>query len=132
MQTAVPEQATHKTVLVIEDDEDMLSILASSIADAGFLVMKAQNGEQGLALALQHHPDLILLDLLLPKVPGLDVLDSIRADPQTKQTPVIILSNLTENDAVYRSVALGTSAYFLKSDTPLAQIVAEVKSKLAG
>lgn len=127
---AADGQTSSKTVLIVEDDEDMLGILASSIADAGFQVLKAQDGEQGLQLALQHHPDLILLDLLLPKMPGLDVLDELRADPHSRQTPVIILSNLTENDAVYRSVALNSSAYFLKSDTPLEQIVAEVKSKL--
>lgn len=128
---AADGQTSSKTVLIVEDDEDMLGILASSIADAGFQVLKAQDGEQGLQLALQHHPDLILLDLLLPKMPGLDVLDELRADPHSRQTPVIILSNLTENDAVYRSVALNSSAYFLKSDTPLEQIVAEVKSKLS-
>ena len=126
---AVPKQPT-KTVLVVEDDENLLSILASSIADAGYKVLKAQDGEQGLALALQHDPDLILLDLLLPKMPGLDLLDDLRADPRGKRIPVIILSNLTESDAVYRSVALKTAAYFLKSDTPLEQIVAEVKNKL--
>lgn len=124
------QQTTDKTVLVVEDDEAMLNILASSIADAGFQVLKAADGAQGLDLALQHHPDLIVLDLLLPKLPGLDLLDELRADPQGRRTPVIILSNLTENDAVYRSVTLNSSAYFLKSDTPLEQIVAEVKARI--
>ena len=126
-------QSTDKmgmTVLIVEDDASMLAILASRIADEGYTVLKAQDGQQGLTRAMNEHPDLILLDLLLPKLSGLELLNALRADERGKQIPAIILTNLNENDAIYKSVALRSTAYFIKSDSSLDHIAAEVRAKL--
>ena len=120
-----------KKVLVIEDDTAMLGILSFKIAEEGFEVVKAQDGQQGLQLAFSEHPDLILLDLLLPKLSGLELLKALREDPLGKQIPVIILTNLSENDTVYKSVALNSSAYFIKSNSSLEHIAEEVKGRLS-
>jgi DNA-binding response OmpR family regulator len=120
-----------KVVLVIEDDTAMLNVLAYRISEEGFEVLKAQDGKAGLQMALDEHPDLILLDLLLPKLSGLNLLDDLRKDEKGKKIPVFILTNLTENDTIYKSVALNTAAYFIKSNSSLEHIATEVKNKLA-
>ncbi len=120
-----------KKVLLVEDDAAMLDILAEKITEAGFQVLKAQDGQQGLERALNEQPDLILLDLLLPKLSGLDLLNALRHDNRGKQMQVIILTNLNENSAIYKSVALNTAAYFIKSDSSMEHIVEEVKHKLS-
>jgi two-component system alkaline phosphatase synthesis response regulator PhoP len=120
-----------KVVLVIEDDTSMLNVLSYKISDAGFQVLRARDGQEGLEMALREHPDLILLDLLLPKLSGLNLLDDLRKDKKGKKIPVFILTNLTENDTIYKSVALNTAAYFIKSNSSLEHIATEVKNKLA-
>jgi two-component system alkaline phosphatase synthesis response regulator PhoP len=120
-----------KVVLVIEDDTSLLNVLAYKISEEGFQVLKAENGQAGLEMALREHPDLILLDLLLPKLSGLNLLDNLRKDKKGKKIPVFILSNLTENDTIYKSITLNTAAYFIKSNSSLEHIATEVKNKLA-
>jgi DNA-binding response OmpR family regulator len=121
----------NKVVLVIEDDTSMLDVLAYKITEAGFEVLKAQNGQEGLELALREQPDLILLDLLLPKLSGLNLLEALRKDKKGKQIPVFVLTNLTENSAIYKSVALNSAAYYIKSNSSLEHIATEVKNKLS-
>jgi DNA-binding response OmpR family regulator len=120
-----------KVVLVIEDDTSLLNVLAYKISETGFEVLKARDGQEGLALALREQPDLILLDLLLPKLSGLNLLDNLRKDEKGKKIPVFILTNLTENDTIYKSITLNTAAYFIKSNSSLEHIATEVKNKLA-
>lgn len=120
-----------KKVLIVEDDTAMLGILSFKIAAEGFEVIKAQDGQQGLQFAISEQPDLILLDLLLPKLSGLELLEALRKVEHDKHIPVIILSNLSENSAIYKSVALNSSAYFIKSNSSLEHIATEVKNKLA-
>ena len=119
-----------KKVLVIEDDTAMLDILSTKLGMAGLKVIKAQDGEEGLRLAQTELPDIILLDLVLPKMSGLDMLDALRNGEQGKSIPVFILTNLNENSSIYKSVALHTEAYFIKSNDSLEHIVTEVKNKL--
>jgi len=119
-----------KRVLVVEDDASMRDILASRISEEGFQVLTAQDVKQGLQLALNESPDLILLDLLLPQKPGFTMLDDLRKDEKTKHIPVFILSNLGENNTIYKSVALKADAFFIKSDNSLEHISNEIKNKL--
>jgi len=129
----MPDTVTsaHKKVLIVEDDTSMLTILSDKIGSLGYEVLKAQDGQQGLQRALSESPDLILLDLLLPKLSGLDLLNALRQDERGKQVPVMILTNLNENSAIYKSVALNSAAYFIKSDSSLDFIANEVTKKLA-
>ena len=128
---AKPNNTTPKKVLIIEDDTSMLHILAFKISQEGFKVLEAQDGKSGLDLAISEQPDLILLDLLLPKLDGLNLLEALRKNEKSKQVPVFILTNLSENDTIYKSVALKADAYFIKSDSSLEHIAAEVKNKLS-
>ncbi|HSX44451.1 MAG TPA: response regulator [Candidatus Saccharimonadales bacterium] len=120
-----------KKVLIIEDDASMLNILAYKISAEGIKVLQAQDGEAGLALALKEVPDLILLDLLLPKLSGLDLLEKLHKDDRGKQIPVFVLTNLSATSTIYKSVALNTDAYFIKSNSSLDHIATEVKNKLS-
>ncbi len=119
-----------KKVLIVEDDPAMLGILADTLTHDGFEVLQARDGQEGLDLALRELPDLILLDLLLPKLAGLDVLNLLRADKQGAQIPVMILSNLNENEAAHESLRLGPASYIIKSNSSLEYIVSEVKKRL--
>ena len=92
--------------------------------------MKAKDVKQGLQLALNESPDLILLDLLLPQKPGFTMLDDLRKDEKTKHIPVFILSNIDKNNTIYKSVALKADVFFIKSDNSLEHISNEIKNKL--
>ena len=127
----MPDAATNqKKVLIVEDDASMLKILSDKISSLGYEVLKAEDGQQGLQRALNEAPDLVLLDLLLPKLSGLDLLNALRQDERGKDTPIMILTNLNENSAIYKSVALNSAAYFIKSDSSLEFIANEVTKKL--
>ncbi len=130
--SAPPErdQKMAKTVLVVEDDKAILDILVYKIEEQGYKVLEAIDGENGLDIALNQHPNLILLDLLLPEMSGLDMLGKLRKDKWGKHVPVFVLTNLRENEMIYKSVALKAEAYFIKSDSSLARIATEVKNKL--
>ncbi|HSX53577.1 MAG TPA: response regulator [Patescibacteria group bacterium] len=126
-----PAKKMSKKVLIVEDDASLLDILATKVSAEGFEVLKAHDGEEGLAVALREYPDLILLDLLLPKLSGLDMLTELRKDEKGKQIPVFVLTNLSENSNIYKSIALDSSAYFIKSNSSLELIATEVKNKLS-
>lgn len=123
-------QKMAKQVLIVEDDTSMLHILSYKITAEGFKVLEAKDGDEGLSIALREYPDLILLDLLLPKRSGLDMLEKLREDEKGKKIPVFILTNLSANNTIYKSVALNTDAYFIKSNSSLEHIASEVKNKL--
>lgn len=120
-----------KKVLVIEDDASLLDILTIKISSDGFQVLKAQDGKAGLDLALKELPDLIVLDLILPKLTGLALLEMLRKDPRGKSIPVFVLTNLSETSTIYQSVALHTDAYIIKSNSSLDHIAGEIKAKLS-
>jgi len=122
---------TPKKVLIVEDDKAILDILDYKISDSGFEVVKAQDGTTGLSLALKTHPDLIILDLLLPETPGLGILDSLRSDEWGKHVPVFVLTNISAYGTIYKSLELKAEAYFIKSDSSLEEIADEVKKKLS-
>ncbi len=110
----------------------MLRILSATLQKEGFTVRTSQDGKQGLDAALLEMPDLILLDLLLPTMPGTEVLKALRADKRGATVPVMIVTNLDENDTIYKSVAKASSTYIIKSNSSLAYIVQEVKRLLTG
>ena len=122
--------AMPKQVLIIEDDPAILGILADKIAEAGFSVLKAQDGQHGLALALEVLPDLILLDLLIPKLSGLDVLEKLRANTRSSHIPVLVLSNLNDDESLNKTLARNNASLIIKSNTPLESIVDKVSAIL--
>ncbi len=104
-----------RTILLIEDGRLVRTILEKNLNRSGYRVFTAADGEHGLRTAQQHHPDLILLDMLLPKLTGLDVLRALKSDDSTRDIPVIVLTGLSKSNAE-RLKESGASAFFEKSD----------------
>ncbi len=119
-----------KKVLIAEDDDSLLSVLSDNFTIAGFTVFGAVNGKEALDLALAEHPDLILLDIQMPVMDGLEMLDKLREDDWGKQAEVILLTNFADTDKVARAAEKGAYDYLVKSDWKTEDIVKKVKNKL--
>lgn len=119
-----------KVILVVEDEAPMLGVLADNLGFEGFSVLRATNGVDGLALALENHPDLILLDIMMPQMNGLIMLEKLRSDEWGKGVPVIILTNFGDNEKVAEALGDDVSEYFIKSDVKMEEVVTRIKEKL--
>lgn len=116
-----------KRVLVVEDQLDVQQLYREALEDAGFSVSTASDGEEAINKTVKDKPDLILLDLMLPKASGFEVLDVIRNTPETKQTKVIVLSALSENQHIENVKSLGGDLYLVKSQVTLPEVVDQVR-----
>lgn len=112
-------------ILSIEDDAFLSGLVSGKLVENGFSVLTAATGTAGITMAQKEHPALILLDLMLPDIGGFEILEKLKADPTTKDIPVIILSNLGGREEMEKGVALGASSYLIKSNI-LPQEVAEM------
>jgi CheY-like chemotaxis protein len=110
-------------VLVVDDDDLLRRSLADSLKKAGFSVMDAHDGNQGLAAALEHHPKLILLDYQMPGKNGVEVLEALRADDWGKSVEVIFATNMYDMNIINSALQHGVHDYILKADVSLDQIV---------
>lgn len=119
-----------KTILLIEDEPAISRAMQDKLISEGFKVITAQNGEDGLAAAVKDHPDLILLDVIMPKMDGMTMLTKLRTDAWGKTAKVIFLTNLSEMEAVQKSTELGVFDYIVKSDWKLSDVVKKVREKL--
>jgi DNA-binding response OmpR family regulator len=119
-------------VLVIEDDVFLLRILDVKLSREGLNVIKAVDGEQAVDLTLKEIPDLILLDLILPKKDGFDVLREIKDNPKTQAIPVLILSNLGQEVDIERGLELGAVDYLVKTRFSINAVIEKVKQYLPG
>lgn len=121
-----------KRILVVEDEEAITDAISEYLQAQEFATLIAKDGEEGLEIALKEHPDLILLDILMPKMDGMIMLQKLRLDEWGKQAPVIILTNVSPNaNAVINSVLQNEPAYYLvKSDVKLEGIVDKIKEVL--
>ena len=115
-----------KTILIIEDEAFLADMYKLKFESEGYRVILADDGEKGLGLALKESPDLILLDLMLPKMDGYEVLNRLRADRKGKSLKVFILSNLGQSNEVKRGIGLGADGYFIKSSMTPTQLATEV------
>ena len=122
--------ADTKKILVVEDDLPLLNALHEKLSSAGLTVVDAKNGEEGLATALSGHPDLIILDILMPKMDGLEMLKKMREDAWGKQVPVMILTNLSDDGSIAHQMTEETFDYIIKSDIKIEAVVEKVKAKL--
>ena len=123
----------NKKILVIEeveDDDTLRDVLYDNFTSSGFKVLRARDGMEGLSMARKERPDLILLDLLLPKMGGIDMLRKLREDPKNKNIPVIIFSNYSDNDKIASAMELGANDYLVKSNWKLEDVMQKVKEKL--
>lgn len=114
-------------ILLIEDDPMISTMYQTKFSMEGYAIDTATDGATGLEKAKNDTPDIILLDIILPKLDGFAVLKEIKADPSLKNVPVILLSNLGQDDDVKKGKDLGANDYFIKSNHTPAEIVAKVK-----
>lgn len=124
----IPEHA--KRLLLVEDDDALASVYITRFQAEGFDVKRVPNGEDALAMALQFKPDLILLDVMMPKLSGFDVLDILRNTPETTNIKVIMLTALSQDADREQAEKLGVDAYLVKSQVVIADVVAKVKEHL--
>ena len=121
-----------KTVLVVEDDRFLRRACEAGLQQLGLTVLRANDGEEGLRLARQSRPDLVLLDLLMPRLSGLEVLRALKADPATRDVPVLILSNSSREQDVAEVKRLGAVGYFVKANLSLKELGDRVIALLEG
>lgn len=119
-----------KKILLVEDDNALASVYRSRLELEGFQVDHVQNGELALAKIIEFKPDLVLLDVMMPKVNGFDVLDIIRNTPETANTHVIMLTALSQPKDKERAEQLGTDDYLVKSQVVIGDVVERIKHHL--
>lgn len=121
-----------KKILIAEDDELLAKALAVSLEESGYKVFSAYDGEEALFLAEKNLPNLILLDINMPKMDGLSMLKEMRATAWGKGIKVIILTNLNDENRVLEALKNSVFSYLIKSDWDLDKIVKKVKDELGG
>ena len=117
-------------ILIIEDDQRINKVYMAKLSVEGITVVTALDGEEGLRKIYSEKPDLILLDLMLPRKSGFDILKEIKADPKVKDIPVIILSNLAQEKEIEEGLALGAVDYLVKTDYSIQQVMEKIKKAL--
>ena len=119
-------------VLLVEDDPFLSSLLKNRLQKEGLEVTLARDGEEALNSLKSGKPDLILLDLILPKKSGFEVMEEMRSDPQMQfqELPIIIISNLGQPEDISRGQALGAIEYFVKAKTSIDELVEKIKGFL--
>ena len=121
-------EETNKKILVVEDDEDFLSILKLKFASEGLSIITAINGDEGISMAESEKPDLIISDVLMPKMDGIEMIKKIRVFD--KNVIVIFLTNIKDEDYIKSMKELGETDYLIKADLRINEIVNKVKEKL--
>ena len=121
---------TGKKILLVEDDEGLATVYQNRLEAEGFNVRRVPNGEDALASAIEYRPDLILLDAMMPKVSGFDVLDILRNTPETTNMRIIMLTALSQEADQKRAEELGVDEYLVKSQVVIADVVERIKHHL--
>ena len=119
-----------KKILFIEDESALQITFGDMLSKQGYEMIKAMDGKTGLDLAKEKTPDLILLDLILPKMDGFGVLKGLKEDEETKDIPVIILTNLENTGDVQRALELGATNYLVKANYTLTEILEKIEKIL--
>ncbi len=121
----------NQKILLVEDDEILGKVMSEELKEAGFEVKWVLDGELGVKAAQSGRPDLILLDLMLPKKHGFDVLSEIKSSPATSSIPVIIITMMGQDDDIKKGIQLGAVDYIVKSQHAIAEIVEKIKNFFA-
>ncbi len=121
---------TKKKILLVEDDEALAAVYRSRLELEGFEVMEVNNGEKALSAAVQFRPDLIVLDAMMPKISGFDVLDILRNTPETANILVVMLTALSQPKDKEKAESLGVDDYLVKSQVVIGDVVERIKHHL--
>jgi len=120
-----------KPIIILIEDEEMLSdMYETKFAKEGYVIKKALEGETGLVLVKEEKPDLILLDIIMPKLDGFSVLKKIKEDLKTKDVPVVLLTNLGQDEDIKKGMKLGAVGYLVKANLTPSQVLDKVKEYL--
>ena len=119
-----------KRILLVEDDDALSSVYVTRLQTEGFDVRRCANGEDALAAAKAYHPDLVVLDVMMPKVNGFDVLDILRNTPETANLKIIMLTALSQESDKERATSLGADDYLVKSQVVIADVVDRIRHQL--
>ena len=118
-------------ILLVEDDRFLIKAVYTKLTQKGFEVILANDGDEAISKAKTEKPEIVLLDMVLPKKSGFEVLRELKGNPETASIPVFILSNLAQDQDIQEGKALGAEDYIVKSNTSLSAIVDKVANFLA-
>lgn len=124
----MPEQKIK--ILLVEDDSFLLGMYAAKFESDGFKVTTAEDGEKAIRLALKELPNIILLDLVLPKISGFKVLKQLKQEPATARIPIILLTNLSQRDEVEKGLKMGAEDYLIKAHFMPSEVMEKIKKVL--
>lgn len=116
-----------KKILVVDDDSDLLNITSTRLKQAGFDVITANNGKEGLDIALAQHPSLILLDVMMPEMTGMEMLKSLRNDDWGKTAHVFMLTSMSDSKDMSQGLHYNVDKYILKSNIKYDQLIDDIK-----
>lgn len=124
------QEGPQKKILLVEDDDGLASVYQTRLEAEGFSSKRVPNGEDALAAAIEYRPDLVLLDAMMPKVSGFDVLDILRNTPETANMKIIMLTALSQESDKQRAQSLGVDDYLVKSQVVIADVIDRIKHHL--
>src|SRR3990167_7059622 len=119
-----------KTILLVDDDLTLREMYEERMKAEGFNIIQATNGEEALKKAKESKPDIILLDIMMPKVNGFDVLKELKSNPELKDIPVIVLTALIQDVDRVQGKKLGAADYIVKSETMPGEVIAKIKNAI--
>ncbi len=118
------------TVLIVEDDASIQTLYKDALEFSGLNVLLAKNGAEGATLALEHHPDLILADLMMPEMNGHEMMEKIRVDNWGRNAKVIFLTNFSDPETVFHSIKLKPEEFIVKAHTEVKEVVNKVRTAI--
>lgn len=119
-----------KKILLVDDDKDLCDLYNTTLGAEGFEVKIANNGEEALSEIMKERPDLIILDIMMPKIHGIDTLDIIKATPETKDIKIVILSALSDQKMIQKAKEFGIVDYIVKSEVDMSSAINRIKDAL--
>lgn len=118
-------------ILFVEDDALIVKIYTARLTKDGYEVYTADNGEDGIKIALEKRPDLVVLDVMMPKVDGFGVLQKLRADANFAKIPILLYSNLAQEEELKRALAMGATEFIVKANISPTELVEKIKKYLS-
>ncbi len=126
-----PSTAKKQTILIVEDDIALRKVLVDKLTNESFDTLEGVDGEEGLEMAKTHHPDLILLDIFMPRMDGITMLSKLRAmDAWGKHVPVLVLTNSTDAQTIAKVSGFGETDFLIKSEWSLEALMVRIREKI--
>ena len=129
-QNSKPVETNAHKILLVEDDDALASVYLKRLQAEGFDVKRVPNGEDALAAAIEYKPNLVVLDIMMPKVSGFEVLDIMRNTPETSKVKIVVLSALSQDSDKERAMSLGADDYLVKSQVVISDVIEKIKRHL--